>query len=263
MGVRGFTTTTWDDETLNCEDASRPLNAWGHGLPQRELARLRDDPAIVALGLQEAWNCASPERVNGILGFATASMEVEGVALLARHGFRGPVQYTRINAEENRWVVGGDVCLDEACATTVPVYSTHWGAPPDEFPLQARATVELLGRQPRPHVLVGDLNVYEIDRWSPWAPCAAATTRSAALDIVRRAGYRDAWPSTQIGAGWTGMASRPECGHPQGGPFKRIDYVFTRGLDAIATAQFARAAPGGDAPSDHIGLIAELAFPRP
>ena len=263
MGIRGFTTTSWDDETLNCEDPSRPLNAWGHRLPQRELARLRDDPAIVAVGLQEAWNCAAPPRVNSVLGFTGVSMEVEGVALLARHGFRGQVRYTRIDDEENRWVVGGDACLDEACDATVPVYSTHWGAPAGGFEAQAAATAALLSAEARPHVLVGDLNVSEVDRWSPWVPCAAASSRSPALDILRRAGYQDAWASTHLGEGWTGMVSRPECGHPQGSPFKRIDYVLTKGLRPLSMAQFARPAPGADAPSDHIGLIVELAVAAP
>ena len=31
MGVRGFATRNWDDETLNCSDPSRPVNAWGVG----------------------------------------------------------------------------------------------------------------------------------------------------------------------------------------------------------------------------------------
>ena len=52
-------------------------------------------------------------------------------------------------------------------------------------------------------------------------------------------------------------------GNSQDGYVKRIDYVFTRGLVAVSTARFARTAPGSDAPSDHIGLIAELADSRP
>ncbi|MGE0445989.1 MAG: endonuclease/exonuclease/phosphatase family protein [Vicinamibacterales bacterium] len=254
---------SWDHETLNCDDRSRAMNAWGIGLPQRVLAELRQDEAIVAVALQEAWNCAAPERVNEILGFATASREVEGVALLARHGVRGSVRYARLDAANNRWVVGADVCLDEACQRTVPVYSTHFGSAADELTSQARAVVELLRESSSPHLLLGDLNVYEIDRWSPWVPCAGTTRRSPVLDVLRAAGYRDAWVETQAGAGWTGMASRPDCGSPQGMPFKRIDYVLTRGVDVIATSQFAAAMPGGDAPSDHRGLIAELVAPNP
>lgn len=263
MGVRGFAAGNWDHDTLNCDDRSRPLNAWGIGLPQRVLADLSKDDAIVALALQESWTCATPERVNEILGFAAFSREVEGVALLARHGVRDSFRYARIDASHNRWVVGADVCLDEACLRTVPVYSTHFGAASAELVPQAHAVVELLHASASPHLLLGDLNVYEIDRWSPWVPCADTTRRSAVLDVLRAAGYRDAWVETQAGAGWTGMASRPECGSPQGAPFKRIDYVLTRGLDAVATRQFAVAQPGGDAASDHRGLIAELVVPNP
>jgi endonuclease/exonuclease/phosphatase family metal-dependent hydrolase len=236
------------------------LNAWGVGLPQRVLRHLRDDRGVIALALQEAWNCAAPAHVNRVLGFESASREVEGVALVARYGMRGPVRYTRIDERHNRWVVGGDVCLDPACATTVPIYSTHWGAPPDELVRQATATVEALSSVGR-HVLLGDLNVHDIDRWSPLVPCALGDRRGAdALQILRGAGYRDAWRATHAGAGWTGMASRPGCGLPSGSPYKRIDYVLTRGLVPRSSTQFAIAQPGADAPSDHRGLTAELSL---
>jgi endonuclease/exonuclease/phosphatase family metal-dependent hydrolase len=54
------------------------------------------------------------------------------------------------------------------------------------------------------------------------------------------------------------MSSRNGCGTPNGNLFKRIDYVYTKGLTAVSTTRIARAAPGGDAPSDHVALIAEL-----
>src|SRR5579872_6943153 len=47
-------------ETDNCTDKKQPLNAWGAGATQRELAQLAADSAVVALGLAEAWNCAKP-----------------------------------------------------------------------------------------------------------------------------------------------------------------------------------------------------------
>jgi endonuclease/exonuclease/phosphatase family metal-dependent hydrolase len=40
--------------------------------------------------------------------------------------------------------------------------------------------------------------------------------------------------------------------------FKRIDYVYTKRLRAVSTTRLARALAGGDAPSDHVMLIAEL-----
>jgi endonuclease/exonuclease/phosphatase family metal-dependent hydrolase len=57
------------------------------------------------------------------------------------------------------------------------------------------------------------------------------------------------------------MASRPGCGQPRGNLFKRIDYVFTKGLDVVSTTRFARPEPGADAPSDHAGVTAEIAWP--
>ena len=55
------------------------------------------------------------------------------------------------------------------------------------------------------------------------------------------------------------MATRNGCGAPNGNLFKRIDYVYTRNLRAVATTRLARAAAGADAPSDHVMLVAELA----
>jgi len=49
----------------NCTDPLQPMNAWGRGVVQDELrARLNADPSTVALGLAEAWLCASPEHVR-------------------------------------------------------------------------------------------------------------------------------------------------------------------------------------------------------
>jgi endonuclease/exonuclease/phosphatase family metal-dependent hydrolase len=55
------------------------------------------------------------------------------------------------------------------------------------------------------------------------------------------------------------MSSRAGCGVPSGNLFKRIDYVYTKDLRAISTTRIGRAAPGADAPSDHVVLVAELA----
>jgi hypothetical protein len=57
------------------------------------------------------------------------------------------------------------------------------------------------------------------------------------------------------------MASRKGCGSPNGGLYKRIDYIYTKGLKATAITRFAQPPPGGDAPSDHAGLIAEFEWP--
>jgi endonuclease/exonuclease/phosphatase family metal-dependent hydrolase len=261
MGIRGFGSTAWRHDTLNCTDQSKPMNAWGIGLPQAELERLRDDPSIVAVAIQEAWNCAAPDAINAILGFRTATREEEGVMLLARHGFAGPPKYQRIDLRWNRTIVGGDVCLDPACVDTLPMFSAHFGGNEEDLPAQAGRTLESLRSERQPHLFMGDLNVFKVDAWNPAVPCTGRdnASRMSTIAMIENAGYTDAWKRTQRGEGWTGMASRRGCGSPRGGLYKRIDYVYAIGLQAVATTRFGRAAPGGDSPSDHAGVIATLA----
>jgi endonuclease/exonuclease/phosphatase family metal-dependent hydrolase len=261
MGIRGFRTTNWNHDTLNCSDRSKPMNAWGVGLPQQILQQLRRDTTIVALAVQEAWNCGSPARINEVLGFKFATREQEGVALVARYGLSGPPIYRRIDDRHNRWVIGGNVCLDASCSAAVPMFSTHWGGRvDDDFPRQAQATLAALRDQPQPHLLMGDLNVFKIDAWNPRTRCTQPDSagRTKAIAVMEGAGYLDAWKATQSGEGWTGMTSRPGCGRPAGNLYKRIDYVFTRGLRAVRAMRFARADPGADAPSDHVGVMVEV-----
>lgn len=259
MGIAGFNTTDWTGNTLNCTDRSQPLNAWGMGLPQAELGRIRGDRSVVAFAVQEAWNCGNPSNINGVLGFKEITGERNGTALAARHGFAGPPTYVNVGGRD--WIVGGAVCLDSECSASVPVFSTHWTAPGHAFGPVAQRTLDVLSSQPAPHVLLGDLNVYRIDTWNPEVPCTGPDVagRVEAMQRMEAAGYVDAWKTTQGGEGWTGMATRNGCGVPNGNLFKRIDYVYTRSLRAVATTRLARAAPGADAPSDHVMLVAELA----
>jgi hypothetical protein len=260
MGIAGFATRNWNHTTLNCTDRSKPMNAWGIGLPQKELERIRADTTIVALAVQEAWNCGRPEQLNAVLGFKAATREQNGVALLARHGLAGRPIFHRIGARYDSWLVGGAVCLDATCSAALPTFSTHWGGSDDEWPKQAQNVVAFLGSQPQPHVFMGDLNVFKIDQWNPRAPCTNPDKagRSRAIALVEDAGYVDAWKATQHGEGWTGMASRKGCGSPEGNLFKRIDYIYAKQLRIVHTSLFARVQPGADSPSDHAGLIAEL-----
>ena len=258
MGIRGFNTTSWSSDTLNCTDRSKPLNAWGVGLPQQELERIRDDQSIVAFATQEAWNCGNPTNINSVLGFKTMSGERNGTALAARYGFASGPSYTKITGDD--WLVGGVVCLNPACSATIPVFAAHWSVPEDALGAAAQRTIEILGSQPVPHVVLGDLNVYRVDAWNPSVPCTGPDVagRVDAIMNMEAAGYADAWKVTQGGEGWTGMSTRNGCGVPNGNLFKRIDYVYTKGLTALSTTRIARAAPGADAPSDHVALIAEL-----
>ena len=263
MGVTGFRTRNWDHSTLNCTDRTKPMNAWGMGLPQKELERLKADAAIVALAVQEAWNCGKPAQLNTVLGFKTASRERNGVALIARYGFTGAPSFHRVGARYDSWLVGGAVCLDSECTATLPMFSTHWGGADDEWPKQAQNVLSFLAGQRGPHVFMGDLNVFKIDRWNPRVPCTNDDRpgRTSAIALIERAGYVDAWKATQTGEGWTGMASREECGWPEGNLYKRIDYIYAKGIRVEGTKRFAWVLPGADAPSDHAGLIAEIAVP--
>ena len=262
MGIQGFGTRSWSHETLNCTDRRKPLNAWGIGLPQRELRRIREDASIVALAVQEAWNCGSPENLNSVLGFKGSTRTRNGVALLARFGFSGNHIEHPIGTDNYKsWLVGGRLCLNSACSDTIPMFSTHFGAKEDaDWPRQAQNMVDFLRTQPQPHIVAGDLNIFRIDRWNPKVPCTNddSSGRSRAIDTIERAGYADAWKATQTGEGWTGMTNRPRCGRPEGGLYKRIDYIYVLGLQVTSTTRFAHPAPGADAPSDHAGLIAAL-----
>jgi hypothetical protein len=261
MGIAGFTTTSWSSNTINCTDRSQPVNAWGVGLPQAELQRVKDDPSIVALALQEAWNCGGPQNVNGVIGFKTASGERNGTALIARYGFAGGIKYQQIDTKANQWLIGGDVCLDPGCSATPPIFSVHFGdTPDDQIPNQAQRVVDILDAIGGARLFMGDLNVYKTDVWNPRVPCTGDDNagRLRTISLIEGAGYTDAWKATQNSEGWTGMQTRAGCGTPSGNLFKRIDYVYSSGMRTLSTDRFGRATPGGDAPSDHVGLIAEL-----
>jgi endonuclease/exonuclease/phosphatase (EEP) superfamily protein YafD len=145
------------------------------------------------------------------------------------------------------------------------MFSTHWdGGGTDDFTEQAQHVVDALAAQTGPHLFMGDLNTFKIDAWNPKVPCTADDTpgRTRAIAIIENGGYIDTWKATQSGEGWTGMASRAGCGSPPGDLFKRIDYVFAKGLTPTSIVRVGRAAPGADSPSDHVGLIGELAIRR-
>jgi endonuclease/exonuclease/phosphatase family metal-dependent hydrolase len=263
MGVRGFSSTTWDSDTLNCTDRSKKLNAWGIGLPQKELERIKDDPAIVALALQEAWHCGSPTNVNAVLKFKSPATEQEGVALLARYGFAAPPRFTEIDARNHRWIESGRVCLEPSCATTLAMFATHLGGSDADFRAQVERVIAVVDADRAPRLFMGDLNLFKIDRWNPRVPCTAADSagRVSAIGAIEAAGFTDTWKALNSGEGWTGMASRKGCGSPNGGLYKRIDYIYTKDLEATAITRFAQPPPGADAPSDHAGLIAEFEWP--
>jgi hypothetical protein len=248
----------------NCDPGSnKPQNAWGVGIVQRELQRLAADPEIVALGLAEAWLCASPRNVARALGWKTFTPERNGTAMVARYGLSGTESWLQLDTSHNTnpkdamWVVRGRVCMDAKCGSTADVYVAHWyGTGPQgqsTMDRQAADTVKLMEGSPGPHVLIGDLNVFEGER-----DICHQKPNNTSLQILREAGYVDAWPALRGSTeGFTGMLNRPGCGSPEGAPWKRIDYAWSKGLTPIAIERFGLPAPGDAAPSDHAGIVAE------
>jgi exonuclease III len=252
----------------NCSERSKPLNAWGTGVIQKTLtSSLGDDPSIVALGLAEAWKaaCASPERVRAVLGWKAASESRNGVALVARYGFKGE-RWQQLDTSKNKspgdtaWVLRADVCVDRACQRQLPVYAGHWYATgaqqQDTYATQARQTLDFMQStgDRRPHVLIGDLNVWT----APGPVCRQKPNGAAALEVLSNAGYVDAWPLLHAHEnGSTGMLNRRGCGAPEGAAWKRIDYAWSPdNFRPTEIARFGVVTPGDEAPSDHYGIIA-------
>jgi len=253
-------------ETNFCDPQSnRPLNAWGDGVVQRELEKLNqkvDNAQVVALGLAEAWNCASPGKVMRALGWRHHTEEKNGTGIITRYGIAGKEEWLQLdtsrntNPKDTMWVLRTAVCLDESCKGTVDVYTTHWyGTGPEGQETsnrQAQDTVAFMGASRGPHVLVGDLNVWEGSK-----DVCHQRPNNTALRALRDAGYVDAWAALHPGdPGFTGMLNRAGCGSPDGAPWKRIDYAWSKGLTAIAIDRFGLPEPGEAAPSDHTGIVA-------
>jgi exonuclease III len=254
-------------DSHNCTDPSQPMNAWGTGVIQEELRVRLADPRVIALGLAEAWRCGSPENVQEALGWAARTPERNGTALVARYGLAGPDEWRQldtsrnVNPKDTMWVVRVPVCVDAACTDSIPVYVTHWYSSGIQarsvMRTQSEETVSFLAQDRAPHVLVGDLNVFEgTSRVCGQAP------NMIALRPLRAAGYRDVWWDVH-GAreGYTGMVNRPRCGRPEGYPWKRIDYVWVRGFRPMAMTRFAMRPPGEAGLSDHVGILATFAEP--
>jgi PKD repeat protein len=254
----------------NCSDRSKPMNAWGVGAVQAELNRALQDTSILALGLSEAWNCASPAAVLKSLGWAAESGERNGVALLARYGFAATPEWFQldtslnVNPGDTMWVVSAPVCADASCSRAIEVFSAHWYASGDtrtqSFERQAQGTVEFMNRlaPTEPRVLIGDLNV-----WEEGGPVCSQTPVPTAMQILRADGNRDAWPSVHGSAeGYTGMWNRNGCGTPNGYLWKRIDQSWSKALPApVSMTRFGMVTPGTCSPSDHAGIVAEYPWP--
>ena len=272
IALPGFPATFAD--TSNCTDRSQPINAWGVGEVQAELAaKVGNDPSIVALGLAEAWRCATPAAVKTALGWVGNSTERNGVALVARYGFAGPEQWTQLdtslntNPADTMWVLRTPVCLDALCSDSVIVFTAHWYASgPNEwakttaYETQAQQTIDFLNLVPGvgPQVLIGDLNVF-----GGTQVVCGQNPRNAPIQMLADAGYLDAWASLNgMAGGFTGMWNRKGCGTPNGNVWKRIDYSWSRNMSPLSMRRFGMVSPGNQSPSDHSGIIIEYPLPN-
>ena len=259
-------------DTTNCTDLTQPLNAWGVGAVQAELAKLNADPAVVALGLAESWYnvCGSPANIRAALGWKAMTAEQNGVALVARYGLAGATEWLQLDTSLNKtptdtmWVLRAPVCINSACTESMPIYVAHWyGTGSNEatvFARQAQQTADFLlaTASGAPHVLVGDLNVWE----GTTAVCGQSPVNGA-LGALRGPGYFDAWLTINGGAeGYTGMVNRAGCGSPVGYAWKRIDYAWTpASFQPLDIKRFGMVAAGDAAPSDHYGIVVTLPYP--
>lgn len=260
-------------DTANCTDTSKPVNAWATGLVQQHLVKsVGSDSKVVALGLAESWAsvCGSPERVRKVLDWKSRTSERNGLAMVARYGFAGPEHWRQLdttlntNPADTMWVLRIPVCLDQACSTSIDMFVSHWfGAGPDKntsYDRQAQGTVAFLRETAgtRPHLLIGDLNV-----WEGTSKVCGQQPVNIGLQRLRSAGYVDAWPLLHGSAeGYTGMTNRRGCGSPVGYAWKRADYTWApSNFPPLSIARFGMVAPGDAAPSDHYGLITEFPIP--
>jgi exonuclease III len=257
----------------NCTDTAKPLNAWGTGLVQKHLLDSVGKEPVIALGLAESWAgvCGSPEHVRKALGWSARTSERNGVAMVARYGFAGPEQWQQLdttlntNPKDTMWVLRVPVCLDRGCSANIDLFVSHWfGAGENKntsYDRQAQGTVAFMAQTAgsRPHVLVGDLNV-----WEGTKPVCGQQPNNIGLARLRDAGYVDAWRAVHGDAeGYTGMTNRRGCGSPEGYVWKRPDYVWApAAFRPRSIERFATVPPGEAAPSDHYGLIAEFPMPR-
>ena len=260
-------------ENNNCTDPSQPLNAWGKGVMQAELkAKLGNDASVVALGVAEAWICATPANIQQALGWAARSSARNGVAIIARYGFAGPEQWLQLDTSLNEsptdtmWVLKVPVCLNGACTESVMTYTAHWYGKTTidadsyrSYERQAEQTIEFVDALPasQPRVVIGDLNVFE-DRQ---IVCLQFPVNQP-VQMLRDAGYLDAWNAVHgLATGYTGMWNRPGCGTPEGNLWKRLDFSWSKWLNPISMTRFGMVTPGECAPSDHAGILVEYQRP--
>ncbi len=225
-------------------------NAWGNGsgpLAKMLVSKVKNDADVVALTVNEAWTCATPSRIRSLLGFAKATGEVNGVAVIARYGFAGATEAKALpkcsSGAEQRYVVRAPVYTDSARKKVVQVFATHWTG----CTAEGKATVDFLQRYAyNPRSLTGDLNVKSPSD----APIAAITAVN----------WTDAWSKLHGTSGGKTATWNNSYGSPKGNLYKRIDYALYKTLKVLSISRFNHTGdPGTAQVADHAGIIVEYA----
>jgi hypothetical protein len=242
------------------------VNAWGSGYMQNELVnKIKNDPDVIALGLNEWYGCAGPTEVQALLGWAAHTNQLNGNGIIAKFGFPSgftPEFYELLppGTPDQMYVVYAQVCRNSACSATVDVFLAHWGGGGQAvIEQQAIETRDFMASRAgtRPRVFVGDLNVW--DQISAHAgSCSERSIKPWGLQTLRDAGYKDAWKELRpTEPGYTQALNRNGCGIPNGAAWRRIDYVWSLGMTATAIEQIGVPTVIGEtALSDHLGLKA-------
>ncbi len=160
-------------------------------------------------------------------------------------------------------MIGADVCVDAACTGTIRVYNTHLfffdldDRVVDPVMLtQTQTMLDWIATRPhaQKHVLTGDFNAFEREPQVDFRCELSFDYRTPKL--IRDAGYTDAWLTLHgTTPGMTATLNRSGCGIVNGGPWKRIDYGYVKGLTPTSSTLFGVVPPNTPAPSDHYGLV--------
>jgi hypothetical protein len=242
-------------------------NAWGVNAVQQQLIdHVKNDPLVVALVVNEAWTCATPQAIVNVLGAPwTTTVDREGVAVLSRFGFAATPVSTQIGFTAqgdpfNRYIWRAPVWVDAAHSASFVVYGTHL----DKLSINGQRMLDVTATDRTnnvTHAIFGDLNT---------RPAVSNCGSVDSLALVTTAGYSESWPAVNTDPGYTGTVNHWDpgtskwCGVPTGHAYKRIDLGLDWG-SVQPTLAFLFANPPqipetSDSPSDHYGVVFEYSL---
>jgi endonuclease/exonuclease/phosphatase family metal-dependent hydrolase len=211
------------------------------------------------MGVRPAVECARRAALGLLVRF------VQWHRLVARYGIHGALETKLVSApsDEPAYVIGADVCADAACSATLRVYVTHLVFNDvDEHVVdtallaQTQTMLDWIATRPHAdkHIIVGDFNAFEREPAVDFR--CELTFNLQTPKAMRDAGYLDAWLAEHgTTPGMTATLNHNGCGVTNGGPWKRIDYAYLKGLTPSSSSFFAFEPANTAAPSDHYGLL--------